>query len=173
MGQLAGELLQDAAQVYDGVVPVGNRAVPRSALDDQVEVRSTLLSHLAGIHRLAVDEQGEATGLVDAVFGVEDLGVFLHHPRHSLNGSSLLVGCRHQHQVALQRHLQTLARQQDLHVDRRRQLGVHRPSSVYEAVGHLPRERRVGPLRRLGGNHVEVRQQQERSLRSVPAQAHY
>jgi hypothetical protein len=95
--------------------------------------------------------------------------VLRDHPARAVHPAGLLVGEERQHQVAVGDHAAAGVVPGHGDQDGGVALHVHRAAAVQHAVVDLGTERRVGPVRGVGRDHVQVRVRDQRAAVGVRA----
>lgn len=155
---MAAEPADGLAQLGDGVVVVGHRAVSGGALDRQTHPVHALLRRLDQIKtQILVDGEGEAADLADRLRNaLEEIGVVVDEIPRAVRTARLLVGEEGQHDVA--RGLTAAAQPvpYDREGHRVHVLHVDRATAPDTAVRDLARERVVRPVVGVGGDDIGV-----------------
>ena len=144
-------------QLGDRVVGVQHRAVAGRAARGQPHPGHALLGDLDQVEALAADRRAEAADLADRLGDAfEEVGMVVDQPARAVVAARLLVGQERQHDVprrpaALPEPLPDHGEDHRVHV-----LHVHRAAAPDAAVTDLAGERVDLPVRRVGGDHVEV-----------------
>ncbi len=159
----------------DGVVVVDHRPVPGAAARGQPHPHHPLLRGLDQVEPpftavAARHGQREAADLADRLGdAVEQVGPVVDQPFAAVLAAGLLVGDEREHQVARRHDARAfeVPGDRDDHADH--VLHVDRAAAPHVAVLDRAGERVHAPVRRLGGHHVEVAVQQQRSAVGVGA----
>ena len=137
------------------------RAVPRLSQRGEAQPVRHLLRHLDR-HLHPPVQNGAPPAFVEHVAHVgEQLGALLHEPADPEEAAGLLVGRRHEDDVAVQRHPGSTELEKGREVNDAEPLGVDGPAAIDHAVADLARQGSGGPVVGIRRHHVDVVQQHE------------
>ena len=150
-------------QIGDGVVWPGHAAVAAGVCGLDPEILHRLLAHLHGqALRLAIRAVAATAAFVQSEFGHDQLGPVLGQPIGAVEGvGGFLAAGQRQLDGALWR-LAGLHADQQIGPDAGLRLVIKGAAAIEIAVLLDQLERAARPVFRLGGDHVEVAQQQHR-----------
>ena len=161
------QLCQDMSKLDHRVVGSRDRSMSGASLDGQFQPSDTFFRHLDGIVAPSVEMEGVSPDFPDHIFGLDEFRMVLDQKTRALFAAGLFIGDGGEDDIPLQGDARPGEALEHHDAHGRHVLHIERSTSPETSFCFVAAEGRVAPLRRIGGDDIQMGNEQEGGFRTI------